>query len=291
MGNTREAIKERSNLAGRLGTLLFAISVSLLLYQGWLQSGEHHLTAEEGVGYLLGITGASLMVALLLYPLRKKANFMRRMGPIHYWFRLHMLFGVVGPVTILFHANFNLGSLNSQVALFCMLLVASSGLVGRYFYKRIHFGLYGQRATLAQLSTRLSRSEELLIKQLADDDATRSVVDEAIREVLQRSSREHSLISQLGLKRQINLTTNRVQQRVNTVLKRVAEEQAWPKREVRRQRRSAYRVVGELRSSMVKAAQLALFERLFSLWHIFHLPFFFMMVLSGVVHVVAVHMY
>jgi len=30
---------------------------------------------------------------------------------------------------------------------------------------------------------------------------------------------------------------------------------------------------------------------LFSLWHILHVPFVFMLVISGVVHVIAVHMY
>ena len=39
------------------------------------------------------------------------------------------------------------------------------------------------------------------------------------------------------------------------------------------------------------AAQFSAYERLFSLWHILHVPFVFMLVISGVVHVIAVHMY
>jgi hypothetical protein len=30
---------------------------------------------------------------------------------------------------------------------------------------------------------------------------------------------------------------------------------------------------------------------MFSLWHVLHVPFVFMLVISGVVHVIAVHMY
>jgi hypothetical protein len=30
---------------------------------------------------------------------------------------------------------------------------------------------------------------------------------------------------------------------------------------------------------------------MFGLWHLFHLPFFYMMVVTALVHVVAVHMY
>jgi hypothetical protein len=40
-----------------------------------------------------------------------------------------------------------------------------------------------------------------------------------------------------------------------------------------------------------KVAHLSFFERLFSLWHILHLPFFFMLVISAIVHIVAVNMY
>jgi cell division protein FtsL len=40
-----------------------------------------------------------------------------------------------------------------------------------------------------------------------------------------------------------------------------------------------------------KVAQFSAFERLFSLWHIIHVPFFCMMVISVLVHVLAVHMY
>jgi hypothetical protein len=37
--------------------------------------------------------------------------------------------------------------------------------------------------------------------------------------------------------------------------------------------------------------EFAAFERLFSLWHALHLPLFLMLLVAGVVHVVAVHVY
>ena len=33
------------------------------------------------------------------------------------------------------------------------------------------------------------------------------------------------------------------------------------------------------------------YERLFSLWHVLHMPLFFMLIIAGIVHVVAVHVY
>ena len=40
-----------------------------------------------------------------------------------------------------------------------------------------------------------------------------------------------------------------------------------------------------------KITAFKLYERLFSLWHLFHLPLFFMMLITAVVHIFAVHMY
>jgi hypothetical protein len=33
------------------------------------------------------------------------------------------------------------------------------------------------------------------------------------------------------------------------------------------------------------------YQRLFGLWHVLHLPLIFMLFLAGIVHVVAVHVY
>jgi hypothetical protein len=40
-----------------------------------------------------------------------------------------------------------------------------------------------------------------------------------------------------------------------------------------------------------RAAQFATFEKLFSLWHVVHVPFLCMLVITAVIHVVAVHAY
>ena len=40
-----------------------------------------------------------------------------------------------------------------------------------------------------------------------------------------------------------------------------------------------------------QVAEFGIYERLFSLWHVLHLPLFFMLLVTGIVHVVAVHVY
>ena len=76
---------------------------------------------------------------------------MHGFGPAKYWFAGHMTLGILGPLFILVHSNFQVGSINAGIALASMSLVAGSGIIGRFIYTRIHHGLYGRRASLNEL--------------------------------------------------------------------------------------------------------------------------------------------
>jgi len=58
-------------------------------------------------------------------------------------------------------------------------------------------------------------------------------------------------------------------------------------REVQAARELARRHIDAVR----RVTELTTYERLFSLWHVLHLPLFFMLLVAGIVHVVAVHVY
>ena len=97
----------------------------------WWVRDEAYVEAGNGLGYQLGIAGATMMLLLALYSVRKRVRALDSWGPLTLWFRVHMYLGVLGPLAILYHCNFQLGSLNSSLALISMLLVAGSGVVGR----------------------------------------------------------------------------------------------------------------------------------------------------------------
>ena len=63
--------------ASRTGSWLFSLFVIAVLYYGWSIRDEGYLTAESGLGYALGIIGGTLMLLLLLYPVRKRVRSMR----------------------------------------------------------------------------------------------------------------------------------------------------------------------------------------------------------------------
>jgi len=236
------------------------LSTSLIIYAGWIGRHERNITAENGMGYALGIVGASMMAALLIYPLRKRIRALRLLGSTRRWFQAHMLLGTIGPVLILYHSNFSVSSLNSQVALFCTFLLAGSGIVGRYLYAQIHHGLYGEKSSLRSLITEMQQSLENItasgpvIEDFLDQLAE---IDESVlkppSDILQSAARPFSF----------------------------AFRTRWAVR------RDLRRHLSQVR----KVSHLSFFERLFSLWHILHLPFFFMLVISAIVHIIAVHMY
>lgn len=268
----------RPRIAGLLVHLAYVL-VALFIYAGWKQRMEWPFTAESGAGYVLGITGAILMLLLLLYPLRKHYRALRNIGPIKYWFRLHMLFGVLGPVLILFHSGFRLGSLNSSIALFSMLLVAGSGLVGRYFYVRIHHGLYGQKATLEELQ----EHSELLRQSLTENlKATPKILDRIKLFEANITPRSGNLLSSLWKLLSVGIRT-----RWLFLMFRLTTDSSVAPAE----KRNLVRHIGAHLSSIRKMAEFHFYERLFSIWHVVHLPLFLMLILTGVVHVIAVHLY
>ncbi|MEZ5552687.1 MAG: hypothetical protein R3E82_17535 [Pseudomonadales bacterium] len=275
-------------LATVVGYALVGISIALL----WSVREQNLIRAQDGLGYWLGIIGGSLMLLLLIYPLRKRIRWLAGLGSVKAWFRTHMIFGVVGPLLILFHSNFVLGSLNGRIALFATLIVAASGIIGRYLYGKIHYGMYGQRATLMSLQAEVEIEPAPTSRMFS----IVALVDERLkpyeRRVLERSSR--MLPSVLDA-----LCTPLLAVRLKWSLKRAlqrevdarAAESAVLAQHRERLLKAAEDYLSRRLTTYRRYAQISGCERLFSLWHIVHFPLFLVMVVAAIVHVFAVHAY
>ncbi len=278
-------------------SLITTLIVFAILYLGWQIRDEYYLSAESGVGYGLGIAGGSMMLLLLVYPLRKRFyNSRLFIFSTRQWFMLHMVFGVFGPLCILFHCNFSFGSTNSNVALISMILMVSSGLIGRFIYGKIHFGLYGNKAELKAL-----RVNRVFARQQLDKDKelqqvliTDTLINKIIgfeEEVQQRRTVLGNLlrIMMLGIKtrwarisfcRQLRLEQAQINQQLNL-----------SSPDVKTQINEVTAHITLYLTTIRKIAELSFYEKLFSLWHMLHMPIFFMLIITGWVHVYAVHAY
>lgn len=270
---------------------LFYLSIFILIYAGWKNKEFSNITPESGIGYWLGIIGGSLMLILLLYPLRKKVRFLNMFGKIKYWFKLHMLFGVLGPVAILFHANFSLGSTNSNVAFFSMAIVASSGLVGRYLYAKIHHGLYGRKANLKELRESLKESKDNLGNHFK---LTKDVVTQ-IKSSERLLLRSRNIVWATLIWPIVFIRTAWSKRSIRKSLKKAyvaaGDTKGWDKKMIRSLSRNANNEVQPYIDGLYNMYGFRVFESLFSLWHFLHLPLFFMLVFTGILHVVVVHSY
>lgn len=274
------------NLIQTIRSNLFTAAVITSLYIGWLNRDSNYLSAETGTGYILGILGGSLMLTLLLYPVSKRIKAFTRWIPIQYWFGIHMLLGIIGPVLILYHSNFHLGSTNSAIALFSMLLVAGSGVVGRYIYTYIHHGLYGSQITLKELQQESENNHLNLLNMYAMDEELNNRLITIEKNVLLPYT---GLITNLRHVISLGIHSRRLKSRVMTLVK-----ESYNKGDKAKSLPESKEVIDSINrytAVLRKTAAFKVYERMFSLWHIFHLPLFFMMIITAIIHIFAVHMY
>ncbi len=263
------------------------------LVAGWLQRDEGYLTPESGLGYQLGIYGSVAMLVLLIYSYRKRVKTTPAIGSIPFWFRTHMFLGIFGPVLIMFHSNFRLGSMNSNVALFAMLTVVASGIIGKYIYGKIHMGLYGRKAEAKEILAEAEALKNYLGEEMqaaAYVAAELSAFSEQIR-ARPPSGAVSSLWAGGILAVRARVLRARLLSEARRMIRREGKLRRWSWWRRHRSLVKVRQVVTLYVAVVLKAAALTFYERLFALWHVLHLPLFFLMLLAGIVHVWAVHQY
>ncbi|HYN03971.1 MAG TPA: hypothetical protein VE359_16095, partial [Vicinamibacteria bacterium] len=141
--------------------LLSAAAVLALLaagvdfYRTPLLERAHHegywrWKAGGSVGHKLGLVGSSMMVLMLLYSVRKRVGALRRLGPLGRWLDVHIFLGIFGPALVILHSSFKVQGLVA-LSFWSMVIVASSGVLGRYLYLQIPRTRAGEERALVEL--------------------------------------------------------------------------------------------------------------------------------------------
>jgi hypothetical protein len=164
MGGAASVAGRAVRIRRRLKTVVYAISFVAwlaLLIDGYsyyttpyLERPHHEdyrdLRPAGSRGLLFGIVGASMMVLMLGYTLRKRFQGLSRWGALPYWLDVHIYFGVIGPLCIVLHTSFKVQGLVA-IAFWSMVCVAVSGVLGRYLYSQIPRTLRGDQMTLEEV--------------------------------------------------------------------------------------------------------------------------------------------
>jgi hypothetical protein len=271
---------------------VWGIIATACLVWGAVARLDLYITPQRGLGYWLGIIGGSMMLLLLVYSARKRVSWLAWMGSMPVWFDIHMSLGVVGPMLVLFHSGFHLGATNSNVALISMLLVAGSGVVGRYMYTRIHLRLDGKEDTLEDLRSTAGR----LRTQTTSTPFLPGLFDMLDKE---EQRMMHPAKSAIG--RFIHLFTadaraalarRRTHKQIDLAVSRaVNDDKEMVSRHGRRIAKVAKIYSDRRLDAARRVSEYKLYTKLFSLWHVLHIPLFFMLLIAGIVHVIAANVY
>jgi hypothetical protein len=231
---------------------------------------QHAMLRPSGpVGLTLGVTGLLSMLCTLPYALRKRWRRLSKLGSVSGWLETHIFFGVVGPVLITFHTSFKFNGLVS-VAYWLMVLVWTSGFVGRYLYVRIPKTIRGAELSRSDVEQQL---EHVRARLAGLPESARNELESFNRAVAPAPSRTPAALdlffgelrarARLALLRRhltaLNVDVNAVNALVTLALERA--------------------------SLARRLAHLERTRRLFELWHVFHRPLVYGMFVIVALHV------
>ncbi len=239
----------------------------------------------SGLRFWLGVSGATLMGLLLLYPVRKALAKGRWLGRIGGWFHIHIVFGIFGPVLIAYHSNFGPGGSNANVALWSMIAVAVSGIIGHFIYANVSASFYankqkareqldGIEAALSQLNT-MHASRKQIVDGLAAFEA----------ELL---TPRQGVIASLLARFRLETRKRQLARSLSWHLSEAADQLHMSELDHEQLRGIIGRHFGAYVRTARHASSRSIREQIWARWRLFHLPAFIIMAVATVLHVAAV---
>jgi hypothetical protein len=250
-------------------------------------SPKHSLLRPSGtIGLRLGMLGVALFFGIYLYYFRKRWKWLNRIGKGRHWLDFHVVLGLTAPVLIAFHAAFKFRGM-AGMAFWIMVLVALSGVVGRYLYAQIPRSLNAAELSWQEMETGRARLEENL-------SAQKLFVSQVLHASLHMPEPERvagmpltsALLFMLaldltrpfrvaGLRRKV-LSSAGVLRTLGGLLPSKNRELEWTIALVRKQ--------SALHKKMLFLSRS---QRVFHLWHIVHRPFSYAFVVLALIHICA----
>jgi len=225
--------------------------------------------AGGSVGHRLGITGSSMMVLMLLYSVRKRVGPLRRLGQLSRWLDIHIYFGVFGPLLVVLHSTFKVQGLVA-LSFWSMIMVAASGVLGRYLYMQIPRTRAGEERALTEI--------EAEDRELSEQLRTRFRLHEAQLARLDALVGAPSPAGLLG--GLVRLVTDDL--RLRSGLRAFSRGCREVPRPVVREFERVVRQKAQVRRRILLWDRV---HELFHYWHVLHKPFALVMYLFMIVHV------
>lgn len=244
---------------------------------------DFKLTTEAGrtLSYFLGWTGFGLILMTNPYIVRKKWSVLKKIGTLPGWLNFHIFCGLLGPTCIIFHSDFKVRGLVG-ISFWSMIIVAASGIVGRYIYIQVLIHERDAGVSANKLSAQLDR---MLEKTRPSTEITSS--NHNPKQILIEAKK--TACEFVGLPKELT----------NASLLQVLSGSL--RGDIRLLYSAPHAITGLPENSRYVLAEYALaqrrivflepFKKMLGYWHSFHLPFAFFMYLAALIHICAALMF
>jgi hypothetical protein len=267
--------------------ILFVGAGTLMASVPWIIQVDRFYHAGDNFGYSLGLLGSVLIVSLVLYSMRKRCAQLSALGTVSYWFRYHIVIGIGGTIMVLLHSSYRCASVIGCIALGSMIIVAISGIAGRFARRYFHHCLLDRQSKVIE-------TEKVLKGQHGDVSPAPNMMD-GIQSMLCRLRSYTGQVRVAPIEKvlrtvRLHLYGRHVVSSVAILLKRNAESHTQEGiNEIRWQ--VLENLLRDYVRSVCEVGRLELYGQVLSRWHTIHVVVMVLFVIASLAHILAVHMY
>ena len=224
------------------------------------------------IGHGLGILGSlMIIVGVTTYSLRKRFRSLSKLGKLRNWLSFHIFLCSLGPFLVILHTSFRLTGIIA-IAFWSMIIVVASGVFGRYVYVRIpktpdgHFlnvhQLHEQRSQLIQTFSQVVPGHENVLQAMN--------IQMEVPRIIRPSQALTWAFSQDVLRFRSNHKWETLASEYN-----LTDEQT----------HAGAQMVKGLQRNAQQIALLQPFQKMFTYWHVMHIPLAMVMFVILIIHI------
>jgi hypothetical protein len=251
-------------------------SILHFLHQhGYLMAYPIIYEPSKGIWHVVGWTGSSMMIIMMLYSVRKRFSIFSSLGSLRHWLSAHIFLGIMGPILVTFHTTFKFGGIIAT-SFWCMVITVIFGILGRYIYVQIPRDLSGAELE----ANEIDRIAESLDRKLSEYSKEANLSD-LFKEISIADEKAKSLNVISALSFMIKTDIKNLY-RISH-LKKVIKSRYHLSGRVRRE------IVSLLRkkASLIRQKNfLATSHRLLHYWHVLHVPLAIVMFIIMFLHII-----
>jgi hypothetical protein len=220
----------------------------------------------------LGIIGSAFVtIGVATYSTRKRVRRLWKLGKLSAWLEFHIALCLLGPILVVYHTTFKAGGI-AATSLWCMVSVASSGIVGLFLYGQMPRNIKGIEMTDAQIKAEVDGLTEILLQSKYGKHMVREIDG-----FLGSIERPRTIIQ--GLVAIYRLFSGR------TMIKRFVHAMIAQWNLPEQESKEVYKAAVARTTLQQRTIVLEQVSKIFNYWHAIHVPFTVIMFLTLAAHV------